>query len=209
MDRREAIVSISTVLGYTITPASIISLSAGCGKTQVDDGWQPGYFAGEDAGFVGLLGETFLPRTETPGSFDVGAHVFVDGFLDQVAKVSDQDKCKQGLALWKTDYNQRTGNDLIKATSEELQKELTRLFDVGQDQQRSIKKMLSAGKPQDDQLSGQYYMYSFLMMFKRLIMLGYYASEQVGENILSYLPVPGRYEACIPAEEVGNVWALG
>jgi hypothetical protein len=45
-------------------------------------------------------------------------------------------------------------------------------------------------------------------MYKQLIMLGYYASEQIGENVLSYLPVPGKYQACIPAEEVGNVWAL-
>jgi hypothetical protein len=208
MDRREAILSISTVLGYAITPASIIGLSTSCGKPEDSNQWQPQFFANEDAGLIELLGETILPRTETPGSIDVSAHLFVDGFLEQVATISDQKKCEQGMAQWKSDYKDRTGNDLAKASSEELQEELTHLFSLAPDQQKSINSMLSGDTPQDEQSSGQYLIYSFLIMFKQLIMLGYYASEQIGENVLSYLPVPGKYQACIPAEEVGNVWAL-
>jgi hypothetical protein len=208
MDRREAILSISTVLGYTITPASIISLSTSCSKPEDSNQWQPQFFANEDAGLIELLGETILPRTETPGSIDVSAHIFTDGFLEQVSTISDQKKCEQGLAQWKSDYKERSGKDLSKATTEELQEELTHLFSLGPDQQQSINSMLSGNAPQDEQSSDEYYIYSFLMMFKTLIMLGYYASEQIGENVLSYLPVPGRYESCIPAEEVGNVWAL-
>jgi glucoside 3-dehydrogenase (cytochrome c) hitch-hiker subunit len=34
--------------------------------------------------------------------------------------------------------------------------------------------------------------------------LGYFTSEQVGRNVLHYDPVPGRYEACIPIDQVGR-----
>lgn len=205
MDRREAILSISTVLGYSIAPASIISLSTSCSEKEA--GWQPAFFAKEDANLIEQLGETFLPRTETPGSIDVSAHIFVDGFLDQVAKLPDQDKARKGLERWKLDYDARTGKNLSKASPEDLQEELSGLFGVASEKRQQIRSMLDGGEPGGD-ASTQYHIYGFLMLFKRLIMMGYYASEQVGENVLSYLPVPGRYEACIPSEEVGNVWAL-
>ena len=205
MDRREAILSISTVLGYSIAPASIISLSTSCSEKEA--GWQPMFFAKEDANLIEQLGETFLPRTDTPGSIDVSAHIFVDGFLSEVAKSPDQDKARQGLERWKSDYNSRTGKNLSKASAETLQDELSGLFGIASARQQEIKSMLEGSDPGGD-ASTQYHIYSFLLLFKRLIMMGYYASEQVGENVLSYLPVPGRYEACIPAEEVGNVWAL-
>ena len=205
MDRREAILSISTVLGYSIAPASIISLSTSCSEKEA--GWQPAFFAKEDANLIEQLGETFLPRTDTPGSIDVSAHIFVDGFLSEVAKSPDQDKARQGLERWKSDYNSRTGKNLSKASAEALQDELSVLFGVASERQQEIKSMLEGSDPGGD-ASTQYHIYGFLLLFKRLIMMGYYASEQVGENVLSYLPVPGRYEACIPAEEVGNVWAL-
>lgn len=205
MDRREAILSISTVLGYSIAPASIISLSTSCSEKEA--GWQPVFFSKEDASLIDQLGETFLPRTETPGSKDVNAHIFVDGFLNEVAKSPDQEKARRGLEQWKSDYESRTGKNLSKASSEDLQQELSGLFGVASEKQQLIKSMLEGDEPGGD-ASTQYHIYGFLMLFKRLIMMGYYASEQVGENVLSYLPVPGRYEACIPAEEVGNVWSL-
>jgi hypothetical protein len=33
---------------------------------------------------------------------------------------------------------------------------------------------------------------------------GYFTSEQVGRNVLHYDPVPGRYDACVPIDEVGR-----
>jgi hypothetical protein len=36
------------------------------------------------------------------------------------------------------------------------------------------------------------------------VILGYFTSEQVGRHVLHYDPVPGRYESCIPIEQVGN-----
>ncbi len=37
----------------------------------------------------------------------------------------------------------------------------------------------------------------------------YFTSEEIGENVLSYDPIPGKYEPCKPLSEVGNKWSLG
>ena len=209
MDRREAILSLTTVLGYTVTPASIISLSSACNQTEPGVSWNPQFFQQQGAAIVEKLGETILPKTSTPGSMEVGAHIFVDRFLQSVATLSDQEKCRKGLDHWKTDYEERSGKPLVQASIEDLQQELAYLLGVDQQKQQQIKEMIAGDPPLEAGQSEDYYIYTFLMMFKRLLMLGYYASEQVGENVLSYLPVPGRYDGCIPAEEVGNAWALG
>jgi len=39
-------------------------------------------------------------------------------------------------------------------------------------------------------------------------LFGYYTSEKVGEEILSYDPVPGVFQGCIPLSDVGNAWSL-
>jgi hypothetical protein len=208
MDRREAILSITSVLGYTVTPASIISLSGSCTKPEPGVSWSTQFFQQEGASIIEQLGEAILPKTETPGSIDVGAHIFVDRFLKHVATEPDQQKCRLGLNHWKTDYLQRQGKALVEASANDLQQELAYLLDVDQQKQEQISAMINAEPPEESEQAKLYYTYAFLMTFKRLLMLGYYASEEIGENVLSYLPVPGRYDGCIPAEEVGYSWAL-
>ncbi len=53
-----------------------------------------------------------------------------------------------------------------------------------------------------------YLIYKFLTETRRYTLYGYYTSEHVGETILSYDPIPGVYEPCIPLEDVGNSWSL-
>ncbi|MDH3649685.1 MAG: gluconate 2-dehydrogenase subunit 3 family protein [Saprospiraceae bacterium] len=44
---------------------------------------------------------------------------------------------------------------------------------------------------------------------KRTIGSAYLATEYVGKELLSYLPIPGAYEACIPISETnGKAWTI-
>ena len=49
---------------------------------------------------------------------------------------------------------------------------------------------------------------TFYRQFKSLALVGYFASEQVGGHVLSYDPIPGRFDGCIPVSNVGNAWSL-
>ena len=209
MDRRDAILSITTVLGYSVTPASIIALSSACQKSEtLTSSWVPDYFSQEDAGLIELLGEAMLPQTETAGSLEVGAHLFVDRFLAEVASESDQTACQTGLQLLKADLESLVKDSGAKVGIESVSTLLAKYFEVNEEKQAAIKTVIE-DKVNNNQLSDdEFYLYSFLMTFKRLIMLGYFASEKIGEEVLSYLPVPGSYQGCIPVDEVGNAWAL-
>jgi hypothetical protein len=44
----------------------------------------------------------------------------------------------------------------------------------------------------------------FFRLIRSATILGYFTSEQVGRNVLHYDPVPGRYDGCIPIDQVGR-----
>ena len=44
----------------------------------------------------------------------------------------------------------------------------------------------------------------FFRLIRSATVLGYFTSEQVGRNVLHYDPVPGRYDSCIPIDQVGR-----
>ena len=209
MDRREAILSITTVLGYSVTPASITALSSACQRPETPtSSWVPDYFSSQDAGLIEMLGEAMLPKTETAGSIEVGAHLFVDRFLAEVASERDQKNCEEGLQYFKGDLESLSQKSGTKVSVEGIANLLTQYFEVNEDKQSAINTAVENKGPTNQLSNGEFYLYSFLMTFKRLLMLGYFASEQIGEEVLSYLPVPGSYQGCIPAEDVGNAWAL-
>lgn len=208
MDRREAILSITTVLGYTVTPASIIALSNACQAPEPPHSWIPDFFKKGDATIIELLGEAMLPKTDTPGAIEVGAHLFVDKFMAQVASDSAREKCLQGFDHWKADFKENFSKAISGASLQDVEAHLITYFNIDKEEQSTIKDAIENPSSGDQTSEKDYYIYSFLMTFKRLIMLGYFASEEIGENVLSYLPVPGSYQGCIPVEEVGNAWAL-
>ena len=46
----------------------------------------------------------------------------------------------------------------------------------------------------------------FFRRLKELTLLGYYTSQKVGKEILSFDPLPGGFTACMPLAEVGHAW---
>jgi hypothetical protein len=44
----------------------------------------------------------------------------------------------------------------------------------------------------------------FFRLIRSATVLGYFTSEEVGRNVLNYDPVPGRYDGCVPIDEVGR-----
>ena len=49
----------------------------------------------------------------------------------------------------------------------------------------------------------------FYRQFKELAITGYFTSEPIGKQLLTYDPVPGAFHGCIPADAKTRVSALG
>jgi len=47
----------------------------------------------------------------------------------------------------------------------------------------------------------------YFTMMKQLTLLGYFTSKPGATEALRYVPVPGRYEGCIPYTKGEKAWA--
>lgn len=48
----------------------------------------------------------------------------------------------------------------------------------------------------------------FFRSLKELTLVGYYTSEIGATRELHHVPVPGRYDGCVPLAQVGRTWAV-
>ena len=205
MERREAIKSLSLALGYSLTPAALSGLVTSCTNENVESR-QPVFFTSKEMYAVKQLAEVFLPKTDLPGAIDLNVHVFIDEYMAAIPNQKDRDKCKAGVEAWTLNFEKETGTKVSDAEITDFTKSVEGFFKIDEEKQKEVKELIRGEEPTSEKES--YFIYSFLFTVKRLSILGYYASEEIGENVLSYLPIPGEYKGCIPVEEVGNAWSL-
>jgi hypothetical protein len=206
MDRREALKSISLSTGMVISSGAFFSLLQSC-QPKDSIAWQPLFFTNEEAITVSEIANVILPTTDTPGALDVGVPQFIDLLLKDVFKQEDSSKFRKGLQAFVEKFEKDTGDKFYEADQEQQEAAVKKVYEVSKEETKDILSLVRKAAPPAGNES-RYYMYSFLVTLRDLTIKAYFTSEKVGEEILSYDPVPGRQEGCVPVDDVGNVWAL-
>ena len=195
MNRREAIKQSSLILGYSISATSISQIWASCkAKTELD--WTPTFFTKEQARTIIELAECILPVTDTPGARGIGLDKFIDMMVNETFSPDDQktliaemqqfDKSCEESTGEKFAYASRAVQDGFVLQQEEL---------AGTYNHRIWGEVVGTQQP-----------VTFYRKIKSLAIMGYFTSEEVGKNLLTYDPIPGTQAGCIPLSEVGNTY---
>jgi hypothetical protein len=207
MDRRAALKNMSLTLGYAVATPTILSVLQSCTSDAAT--WTPKFFSKTDGTMITQLSDIILPASDIAGALDVFVPEFMDKMYTDI--VSDDKKLtmKEGATAFADEFKNVFGKDASKGSKEEYEKLLETYFNISKEKQNKIFRMLRKDKTKvESEKLNTYLIYSFLTETRRYTLYGYYTSEQVGENILSYDPIPGVYEGCIPLEDVGNAWSL-
>ena len=199
MDRRQAIKSISLSTGLVISSGTFFSMLQSCQQSPTID-WTPRFFSKEDAAALSEIAETILPATDLPGAKDVAAPQLIDLLVKDVFKPEEQEKFAKGFQLYLMEFNKAGGRDAQKAF---VEKSYAAAAERGGEFVGLAKSNSApAGK------ENEYHRAYFMLTVRDLTLRAYFTSEQIGENVLSYDPVPGEFSGCIPVEQVGNIWSL-
>ena len=118
---------------------------------------------------LAAIAATLIPRTDTLGAREVGAHLFTLKMLDDCYEKEDQEKFVRGLEELEKSTKKRFGNSFVKCTA--AQKE-TVLRDVE-----------NKGAWSDD-------VFDFYKIMKEKTIQGYLTSEYVVINIQKYELIP-------------------
>ncbi|MFN3849812.1 MAG: gluconate 2-dehydrogenase subunit 3 family protein [Spirosomataceae bacterium] len=137
--------------------------------------------AADQEALITELADVIIPTTSTPGAKAAGVQKFIIRVMRDCYVKADQDKFYNGLAKFEEGCKFAYGKNFVELSADE--------------KKDAVKKMTVADKD------------TFLRL-KELTITGYFTSEIGATQALAYLPIPGRFDACIPLEPGQKTWAL-
>lgn len=198
MDRRSALKKTGLLAGATVAMPSILSILHAC-KSEPRLTWQPEFFTVDEAQTITCLVDMILPRTDTPGALDVKVDVFIDSVIAKTYDAEGQENMRSEIAAFNADCKQNFGEVFINLDADKKIEVLKTAEKTSGTFNPGIwGKTIGVQEP-----------IGFYRSLKSTAIWAYTTSEEIGENVLSYLPLPGTYQGCIPVSEVGNKWSLG
>jgi len=186
IDRRAALRQTALIMGGLVFAPNALGILQGC-KATPDPDWTPQLFTPKQALLVCTLTDVIIPSGDTPGSTDVGVPAFIEDMITNVYEEPARERFLNGLDRFNNMAKNSYGADFV---------------DLNADQQ--LEYTLEQNRAA---ISGEEPSPSFFLNMKELTMMGYFTSEPGATQVLRYVDVPGRYDACIPFEEVGRTWA--
>ncbi len=195
MKRREVLKGIGLSLGFVVATPSIISLLQSCKRADTLN-WQPAFFSKNQMTVLNNLVDLILPKTnDLPGALDVKVPQFIDAYVNDVSKPKDQKEFKQGIdAIIK-----KLGKPVSDLKTSDYDTLLAHYLKAGKEKQASFE------KDKNDAL-----VFGTLSSLRSFSIWAYKTSEQVGEKVLAYDPIPGELIGCMPLQEAtgGRAWSL-
>jgi gluconate 2-dehydrogenase gamma chain len=189
MDRREAIKRTAFIMGGLVFAPSALGVLNGC-KARPGVEWNPVFFDNNQARLITVLSDIIIPDTDTPGAEAAGVPSFIEEMVSTGYDQDAQDEFLSGLQAFSQLARQEHGDEFI-----DLDPDVQ--FQFADNQNREA---VAGERPLEPGTS-------FFMVMKELTIMGYFTSEIGATQTLRYEKVPGRYDACIPFEEVGKTWA--
>lgn len=212
MNRRQALRNIGLGAGAVIVGPSTLSLLQSC-KNEPEYDWQPTFLTASHGFALKNILEIIIPKTDTPGAGDLNIAQFIDSYMDEVADEDQRTKFVESADAFSRafeneyDKSQDDGSaedfeDIIKkylkaspAEQEEIISRTTETQDA-QDQQGEMKVNADAGA------------LAYLTAVRQLAIWAWKNSEEIGENVMWYDPIPGQYIPCGPVSELGEGKAM-
>ena len=201
MDRRELLKMIAALTGGVVIGGEVFL--TGCKSTDAGAG---GSFSKDDIAFLDEVGETIIPKTETPGAKDAAVGQFMTVIVNDCYEPEDQRAFHAGIKQLEEACKKMNGKGFMDATPEQRHNLLVTLDKEAKEHRE---KKSAFDREQNEKLKAETVtgnkMYKkeimpahYFTMMKQLTLLGFFTSKPGATQALRYVPVPQRYDGCIP-----------
>ncbi|MFL5739545.1 MAG: gluconate 2-dehydrogenase subunit 3 family protein [Flavisolibacter sp.] len=200
MDRRDAVKYISILVGGTFIGAD--AFLTGC-KTKSSS---PTEWSQDDVAYLNEIGETILPQTFTPGAKAANVGQFMTTMVNDCYEEGDQKAFREGMDKLNDASNKKFSKSFMEASPQQRHDLLAELDKEAKDYQTKVNEFNSneSKKEKDEVAKGnknykkQRMSSHYFMMMKQLTLLGFFTSEVGATKAIRYIPVPGRFDGCVP-----------
>lgn len=207
MDRRSALKSLTMSLGYAVSAPLVMNIFTSCSENSII--WKAKFLSEKEQLLVSFLVDIILPKSDVVGGLDVNIPQFLDLMYHDVETENNQKLFKNGAEVFAKKFEEKYEVSVMKGNRNEFETLLSEYLDVSSEDEKSIlefqnRSLINVSRDKME----LYNLYKFLLSVRYYVIFGYCTSKEVGEEVLSYDPIPGEYKGCIPVEEVGNTWSI-
>ena len=182
MDRRELLKMIAVVTGSAVVGGEFFL--SGCKNKEAKVAGLS--FSQDDIAFLDEVGETILPKTNTPGAKDAEVGKFMTVVVNDCYKEADQHVFFDGMKKLDEACNKMHGYGFIKADAAQRKEFLTALDKEAKEYAKNKK---------NDEPN------HYFTMMKQLTLLGFFTSKPGLKECFNYLPVPSKYDGAVAYKE--------
>ncbi|QWT19350.1 gluconate 2-dehydrogenase subunit 3 family protein [Bacillus sp. NP157] len=189
MNRREWLKSMSVLAVGALAGPSLLAVFDAHAASQAPQA-KPEFFQPAQYSLVGAVSDIVIPRTDTPGAVDAGVPLFIDQLFKAAYTKEEQTRYLTAMAA----FDKAGGKPFLQLDSAQ-QKAL-----VGRLHAEALAVPHGGTMPPAA---------DFVLMSKKLTMLGFFLSQPGCTQVLQYDPVPAGWKADIPLSKAGNgrAWA--
>lgn len=212
MNRREALKKFGLGAGFLVVGPTTFSLLQSC-KNEPSYDWQPVFLSAANGLALKKILEIILPRTDTPGASDLNIPQFIDSYMEEVAELEKQKIFSQNADYFAKAFENETGKSFEEAKPEHFEQVVKKyLKQTPAEETSRVKRNTEEQDPMDkDPEEIMTYDEGALAYLKEVRDMGIWAyktSEEIGENVMWYDPVPGVYIPCGDVDELSNGKAM-
>ena len=198
MNRRDALTRVALIMGGTLIGGDYFLSSCSSPAEEKDTKAttaakkEKPFLSQDQVAYLNEVGETILPTTKTPGAKAADVGSFMAVMVKDCYKPADQQIFLEGLTKLEQASQQKNSKGFLESTPEQR----TALLTVLDAEQKQYSKTKTLEAPNH-----------YFRMLKELTLLGYFTSEVGSTKALRYLPVPGKYDGCVPYKKGDRAWA--
>ena len=198
MKRREALKNLGFATGFIVATPSIISLLQSC--TSEASTWTPEFLSVEEGIVLTNLVDIMLPKTDIPSATELNVPQFIDKYINEVLDDESQAQVKTAFGNIISVLKPNAEDKISKVTEEDYKA----LLDNHMLIKDEVDSEREANPDSKDMTKSE-----FLNNLKWMTINAYKTTQEIGENVLAYDPIPGAYY-CGDLQELtgGKSWSL-
>lgn len=175
--------------------------------------WEPTFLSAPNGFALREILEVILPTTDTPGANDLNLAQFLDSYMNEVAPEGQREEFKKGAEAFSNVFRSEFDKETGEGTQEEYEVLVARYLRASPEEQeeylrRTTETQDPLDKDPDEEIEFDSSSFAYVKNVRDMGIWAWKTSEEIGENVLWYDPVPGRYVPCGPVEELGNGKAM-
>ncbi|MBP2834019.1 gluconate 2-dehydrogenase subunit 3 family protein [Aquimarina sp. U1-2] len=211
INRRQALKNIGLSVGYIAAAPTILSVLQSC-TSEIKLNWTPQLLSEDEAKVMDQLVDLIIPETDIPGAKSLNVPMFIDKFMNQVAKKEEAEMFKKSAGFVLDELQINEDKPVKEVKIEEYEALLSKYLKSTKEQQKTYQREIAQIKGLRDfeNLPTEVNIFSFLNAVRDLSIWGFKTSKEIGENVLAYAPVPGEQIGCDSVQNLtgGKAWSL-